>query len=702
MIFEDGSAPTLAALRLLESQKDRLNSPDLKVWSIPKFLGHARTVRLGRREKEILVEQATLLIDQFYAHLPFKRARYATDPVQRFRLIHAQLDQLSDLQFHDMMVKAFLRLRDAHTFYGLPAPYRGAFAFLPFRMDCYGEPGKRRFLVTNVLEGFAHERFGVGAEITLWQGTPLERAIEREASNEPGCNPASRFARGFKRMTKRNLAFTVPPDEQSVVIQYIPYTGGSEEYSIVLPWNVVTACLPSAKNAGSRSSVHESMAQLKEFSQLLWQREQMLETAAGEAKPPPRTSPYPRVFEFQYSGGPGQSGGVDPANLRDPDNAKKKFGYIRIKSFDLDSPAGDAAEHFVSEFKRILNLMREVAPDGVILDVRSNPGGSIEAAERILQLMTPGEIEPAKFHFINSRLTQQVASSLKGAEGKVLLDAHQREWHPWVEDLLNSVSSGLFVTRGIELTDSLAANDTGQVYQGPVTLIIDASSYSATDIFAAGFQDHGIGKVIGVDENTGGGGANRWLHADLLEKLKKTVPSVPLKKLPGDAQMGLAIRRSSRVGINAGNVIEDEGVKRDVPYQITRNDILQGDRDLLRFACAQLGREQTGLLRIVKAEALDPEGISLIVDAKNIFRIDCFVNGMQQCSFAAVEGVNIFFVPTGGLVDPPPGLLLVNGFALEAGPNSGNTLRMVARDTFRFEGQASVAPGATSVTAASQ
>ena len=132
MLFEDGADQTLAALHLLESQKDQLDCPDLKISALPEFIAHAQSVRLTRHEREILVEQAILLIDQFYAHLPFKRARYATDPVQRFRIIRAELHHYpTDLAFHDQMLQAFLRLRDAHTFYALPVPYLGAFAFLP-------------------------------------------------------------------------------------------------------------------------------------------------------------------------------------------------------------------------------------------------------------------------------------------------------------------------------------------------------------------------------------------------------------------------------------------------------------------------------------------------------------------------------------------------------------------------------------------
>jgi len=47
-------------------------------------------------------------------------------------------------------------------------------------------------------------------------------------------------------------------------------------------------------------------------------------------------------------------------------------------------------------------------------------------------------------------------------------------------------------------------------------LIVDAQSYSATDIFAVGFQDHDIGDVLGCAAQTGAGGATVASHDDLL------------------------------------------------------------------------------------------------------------------------------------------------------------------------------------------
>jgi hypothetical protein len=176
-----------------------------------------------------------------------------------------------------------------------------------------------------------------------------------------------------------------------------------------------------------------------------------------------------------------------------------------------------------------------------------------------------------------------------------------------------------------------------------------------------------------VDENTGGGGANRWLHEELRTKLEH-VPGVGLQQLPGGTQMGLAIRRSSRVGARAGQPVEDFGVARDIGYLLTRDDALHEDRDLLRFACEQLAAQPATRLKILKAE-VKAAGIALTLDAKNLFRIECLVNGLAQCSFPA-DAPQPLIVPTTGLRDAPA-QIRVNGFAVVK-----DDLRLVATDAF--------------------
>ena len=231
----------------------------------------------------------------------------------------------------------------------------------------------------------------------------------------------------------------------------------------------------------------------------------------------------PHIFQFVYTGAPAGKNATGPAALYDPYHPKRRFGYIRINSFDADP------DEFFREFKRILLIMKVSGPDGLILDLRANPGGAIDAGERILQLLTPKRITPADFHFINTPMLQQIAARL--TRESPAEDAPLRSvLRPWMQDILDSVAGGDVLTNGRPLTSAEEANDTGQQYQGPVALLIDALSYSATDIFAGGFQDHGIGIIAGADLNTGGGGANRWSHDELVTNLA-VIPGLPLAEL---------------------------------------------------------------------------------------------------------------------------------------------------------------------------
>jgi C-terminal processing protease CtpA/Prc len=144
------------------------------------------------------------------------------------------------------------------------------------------------------------------------------------------------------------------------------------------------------------------------------------------------------------------------------------------------------------------------------------------------------------------------------------------------------VITGALFSRGVQITTTEEANDLGQQYFGPVILITDALCYSATDLFAAGFQDHKIGPILGVDGNTGAGGANVWTHALLKDILKGS--TYELKDLPSGLGMRVSIRRNMRVGEQTGIPIEDLGITPDLKYDMTKADLLQQNIDLINKA----------------------------------------------------------------------------------------------------------------------
>jgi len=150
------------------------------------------------------------------------------------------------------------------------------------------------------------------------------------------------------------------------------------------------------------------------------------------------------------------------------------------------------------------------------------------------------------------------------------------------------VETGAIQSLSFPITSPESMEGLKRAYPGPVVLIVDALCYSATDIFVAGFQDHGIGKIIGTSGNTGAGGANVWTYTDLCALVSHLSPSLLVRAafgpLPQGAEMRVAIRRSLRVRQNAGIPVEDLGIAPEQRHWLTKRDVLDHNRDLLDAA----------------------------------------------------------------------------------------------------------------------
>src|SRR5437660_44521 len=135
------------------------------VMPLAKFL---RTIErqsaLSRPERLCIIDQALLLLEMNYVHLPLKRAMHAIDPIQQLKLLKFRLETKdrskmeSGTQFHRRLLEIFASLRDLHTLYLLPDPFKSHTAFLPFLIEQYFEKqGKKlidKFLVTRVVADF--------------------------------------------------------------------------------------------------------------------------------------------------------------------------------------------------------------------------------------------------------------------------------------------------------------------------------------------------------------------------------------------------------------------------------------------------------------------------------------------------------------------------------------------------------------------
>ena len=583
--------------------------------------GAAVATALAPSQRLTVIDQALFMLETLYAHLPLKKALHAIDPIQRLRLLRLRHESLDEREFQSEMIDIFVGLRDLHTNYILPRAYHRLFAYLPFRIEEFYEGEERKYLVSWVSPRNTESSLVPDVQVTHWNGMPIDLAVARNASHEAGSNPEARRAQGLESLTLRWFGMSMPPDEDWVVLTYVDAGGVTHEARF--EWDVVE---PDelrqlrGTSIGRASVEHRARIGVDVRTELLRRvRKALFDPEAIKAES--EMAAYRRTRDRAGRARSAAGAGAAPAPRADvsrmPDvyprfgpvtTPSGVFGYVRLATFAPEDPAINPSvliDMAVEEFVRIL---RTLPPSGLILDVRGNGGGYVNFGERLLQTLSPQPITPEPFHFVASALTLQLASA--------------EPWlGEWVDPLKMALSTGAGFSQGFPLTAPDECNDIGQVYQGPVVLITDALCYSTTDIFAAGFQDHQLGTILGVHNNTGAGGANVWDHSDVLQQL--SLSPNPFVELPGGASMRVAARRSTRVGAQSGVPLEDLGVAPDERYFMTRNDLISRNVDLIARAAAILKDKDTQTLQITSGAAPFRE---VQVTSTNVDRVDVYVD----------------------------------------------------------------------------
>ena len=530
--------------------------------------------RLTLGDQRAIVRQALLWIEGAYVHLPLKRAMHAVDPVQRLRLFGDRLSQAtsttaqSEWEFHRELIAIFASLRDLHTSYLLPAPFRYFTAYLPFLVEAYGgEDGVTRYLVSKVVGSLPHPTFQPGVEVLYWNGSPIGRVVAANAAREAGSNPDARMARGLSALTVRPLLKSMPPDEEWVTLTYRDLAGERHEFR--RRWLVRDAreAMPEMDASDPEAVARATALGVDYETHLVNDTRKALYAKAGARTTPAAARPVRSTARPWFEPVDSRMPWVfRAARLR---LRRDEFAYARIFTFNV--PSADA---FVEEFCRLLTLL---PCRGLVLDVRGNGGGLIFAAEQLLQVLTPRRIEPQPAELATTPF--MLALSRRHAPSILL---PRFDLGPWIPSMAQALQTGATYSVGHPITSVDAANAVGQRYTGPVVLITDGLCYSATDMFAAGFQDHQIGPVLGVGGRTGAGGANVWTS----ELLAALAGDASIARLPHGASFTVAVRRTMRVGAQSGTPVEDLGIEPDHRCMLTRRDLLEGNRDLLDKAVA--------------------------------------------------------------------------------------------------------------------
>lgn len=118
---------------------------------------------------------------------------------------------------------------------------------------------------------------------------------------------------------------------------------------------------------------------------------------------------------------------------------ENQIGYIKIEEFDGIT---------VSQFEDAVEQLKEQGTEGLVLDIRDNPGGTLDAICQIMDDLLP--------------------------EGLIV----------YTEDKYGERQ---------EYT-----SDADQIYDGPLAVLVNGNSASASEIFAGSIQDYGLGPIIGT------------------------------------------------------------------------------------------------------------------------------------------------------------------------------------------------------------
>ena len=556
-------------------------------FSLREFVTTRPLRELSWAERSDLIDVWIYLLEGLYPHLPLKRAMYGYDAVRALEHLRSQIPALSTLAFHRELIELINRLRDKHT-QCTYEPWKGWVATLPFLVEEYGPADDRRYVVSKIDEDAKvieeNPRFKRGVEVLLWNGVPFDRVLDLYADREAGGRADARRARALETLTVRSLRSRPLPDEQFVIIHYADegYQRRDNELpkpealkSITLEWRIISADRALTARQGTRPG-----------------KEAIPPNASAMRRAVSRSAEdVRRAKKFLFNRALWAADHGHAAVAMDPRNAYQDFltaearevngnriGYLRIWSFDVEDD-----DEFI---KAAAAALRDEAfpKRGLIVDVRDNPGGLIPAAERLLQLFTRDEIVPTRFGFRATPLTKELTATT--------LD--RTEFRRWAPSLASAASTGETYSSHLPITNNMAVGD--YRYPGPVVLVVNAKTYSAGDLFTAGWVDNRIGPVVCVGDATGGGGAEVWSR--WLVYNAAAFSDHPMPTPPDGFSFTVAAMRAVRSRQANGVLIEDNGITGQ-PYAMTRRDVLppddkNGNSDLIAHCAGLLAALREG------------------------------------------------------------------------------------------------------------
>jgi carboxyl-terminal processing protease len=143
---------------------------------------------------------------------------------------------------------------------------------------------------------------------------------------------------------------------------------------------------------------------------------------------------------------------------------KRSFGYLAVPKFYHDFQRANGRTS-AEDVRQELERLKKIRVAGVILDLRGNTGGALDDAVKMAGLfIEKGPVVQVRGRFVDARV--------------------------------------------------FSDDDAGVVYHGPLVILVDAFSASASEIVAAAMQDYGRALIVGGDHTFGKGTVQVMLDLD--------------------------------------------------------------------------------------------------------------------------------------------------------------------------------------------
>lgn len=202
------------------------------------------------------------------------------------------------------------------------------------------------------------------------------------------------------------------------------------------------------------------------------------------------------------------------------DETSRNFGYLKLPSFYVDFSKANGRSCF-DDVKKEIEKLNEEQIDGLVFDLRNNGGGSLEDVVKIAGL------------FIK--------------QGPVVQSMGRKGMQRTLED-----------------------KDPQIQFDGPVVVMVNTISASASEIFAAAMQDYNRAIIVGTNSTYGKGTVQNFSELD------RMVPRKPadMKEL---GSLKMTVQKFYRVN---GGATQLKGVTPDIVFPDYYNYMDFGEKDL--------------------------------------------------------------------------------------------------------------------------